>query len=152
MKSLLVALSLSVLFFSCSKNDTKKQGIERIAGHYAGGTLSWEKSVDGDKSTGSDANSSFDITYKDKKATVTVHTTAGIASKQYELNLISSETSQSGYIFQLLENTDLVQNNSVLRITITTTTSAQIDFNKTDNSSGKKVIEKYSLSGFPQNK
>ena len=154
MKLPVLAFFLSVLFFSCSKkNDQTPVGIDRIAGHYSGGALTWEQTIEGsDKKAATDNNSSFDIVYKDKKATVTVNTTAGITNKSYQLNLISSETDQNGYIFQLLENTDQVYNNSALRVTITTATSAIIDFNKTDKSSGKTVIEKYTLSGFPQGK
>lgn len=146
-------LIFSIVFFSCSKkeNTAPKEGIARVQGHYSGGSLSWEKTADGVKTTGTDDNSSFDVIYKDKKAIVTVNTTAPVTNKSYELPLISPETSSSGYIFQLVENTDIVQNNSVLRITITTSTSGQIDFNKTDKSSGKTIKEVYTLTGIPKN-
>ena len=153
MKSLFTGLFLSIFLFSCSKkNDQAPTGIERINGHYSGGTLSWEKTDNGNKTSGTDANSSFDIAYKDNKATITVNTAAGITNKSYQLNLISSETDQHGYIFQLYEYTDLVQNNSALRVTITTSTTAQLDFNKTNTIDGKIFNEKYSLSGAPQQK
>lgn len=156
MKSLSFALALSALLFSCSKKDdtnseSKKEGIARIEGHFSGGSLSWEKTTNGDKTTGTDAGASFDIAYKDKKAFVTVTTTAPLANKTYQLPLITPETSASGYVFQLVENTDVIQNNSALRITITTKISGQIDFYKTDKSGGNTITERYTLSGDPQN-
>lgn len=155
MRSLLVAVFSSALLFSCSKKDNSnpgtKEGITRIEGHFTGESITWERIVDGDKTSGTDAGASFDIAYKDKKAYVIVNTTAPVTNKTFQLPLISPETSSSGYVFQLVENTDIIQNNSVLRITITTKTSGQIDFNKTDKSSGKTITEKYTLSGLPQN-
>ncbi|MBN8786901.1 MAG: hypothetical protein J0I84_07415 [Terrimonas sp.] len=146
-------LILSIIFFSCSKKESTapKEGINRVADHYSRGKLSWEQTVDGVKTTGTDDNSSFDVVYKDKKAIITVNTTAPVANKSYQFPLVSPETSSNGYIFQLVENTDIVQGNSVLRVTITTSKSAQIDFNKTDKSSGKTIKEVYTLTGIPKN-
>lgn len=151
MKSLTFTLLLSISLFACSKKDngssTPKEGIAKIETTYSGGSLSWEQTIDGVKTSGTDANATFSITYKDKKATVTVNTTAPLTNKSYQLPLISPETSTSGYVFQAVENTDMVQNNSALRVTTTTTISGQIDFNKTDKTSGKTIIERYTLNG-----
>ncbi|MCC6287807.1 MAG: hypothetical protein IT249_07975 [Chitinophagaceae bacterium] len=154
MKSLAFTLLLSIALFSCSKKDnnsTPKEGIARIEGNYSGESLSWERTVDGAKTSGTDANASFSIVYKNKKATVTVNTSATLTNKTYEMALISDENSNNGYIFQSYENSETVQNNSALRVTITTKTSAQIDFNKTFISDGKTISERYSLNGYPQN-
>ncbi|MFT3946443.1 MAG: hypothetical protein QM763_05655 [Agriterribacter sp.] len=154
MKSLAFVFLLSISLFSCSKKDnnsTPKEGIARIEGNYSGESLSWERTIDGNKTTGTDTNASFSIVYKNKKATITVNTGATLTNKTYELPLISDENSSNGYIFQLYENSETVQSNSALRVTITTKTSAQLDFNKTFISDGKTISEKYAISGYPQN-
>ncbi|MFT3705516.1 MAG: hypothetical protein QM802_24315 [Agriterribacter sp.] len=154
MKSIASILVLSVVLFSCSKKDTTTSNpydIKNVTGHYAGGSLSWQKNDNGTQTSGSDNSGTFDITYLgNNKVSVTVNTVSPVSSKTYEMSLFGkTETpgTGAGYVFQLLE-TSPIQKNIALRITMTTVTSAQIDYSQTETSSS----EQYSVNGFPENK
>lgn len=150
MKSLLWSLIFSFALFSCSKKDdtTSAEGIQKIKATYFG-PLSWKRTTGGQETSGTDANASFSITYKDKTANVVVTTTAPIENKSYAMALTSPETDKTGYIFHLYEKTDQTVNNSALLVTMAESKIfGQLDFNKTGNNNS----EIYSLNGATQQK
>ena len=155
MKSIASFLLCTVILFACSKKEDASPShpydIKNVTGHYTGGSLSWQKNDNGTKTNGSDAKGTFDITYLgNNKVKVIVNTVSPVSSTTYEMPLFGkSETpgTGAGYVFQLLETTGSLQKNIALRITMTTVTSAQIDYSQSDNG----ISETYAVNGFPSN-
>lgn len=152
----LVASIITAVIFcaSCSKKDSAVvYDIKNITGHYSGQALTWEKSTDGNKTSGSDAAASFDLVYVDAdKVTVKVNTSADLLQKNYEMKLIGKSEnpgSGAGYVFQLLETSGDIQINTLLKITNTNTMSATLEY--TRYSTGETNSEKYKVTGLPSN-
>lgn len=159
MKSITTFLLCTVILFACSKKEdatpSNPYDIKNVTGHYTGGSLSWQKNDNGNKTNGSDANGTFDIQYLgNNKVKVTVNTVSPVSSKTYEMPLFGKTENPgtgAGYVFQLLETSGSLQKNIALRITMTNVTSGQIDYSQTETVNSVTTGETYSINGFPGN-
>lgn len=157
MKYIITLAIFAIAFTSCSKSkddNSVKFDITQISGNYSGQALTWENNDNGNKTSGSDGSASLSLTYIDaNKVNVVVNSSAALSQKTYQMNLIgkTEDGGAAGYIYQLLDASGDYSINTLLKITVTTSVSATLEYTRTLKSNAN-ISDRYKITGYPDQK